>query len=473
MQKDRVDIEIKAAMRRSEIQEKLEWLKSDDPQHRKVAVQRLGELQAAPESILPLLGDTDVIIRADAATALGKCNNVVSGNLRAEIISHLIGMLNDPGNRVVSSAVWSLGMLNAKEATPEIRGLLNEKGHNVVHASIVALARLDDHASIEPIMAFLESHSDNLKQAAWHALGVLNHTPIIPLLLKNLQTSLEQHPLSPAAFALVREYIDICKRMKIKLSAPLLVQVALNEIGLRTKAADALLDLDIANFPVELLELLNDPNAELRAAILGLIYQTHYPIPHLRVRKFLHDEASNVRLQALDLVAIGQDSEAIPTVRFLCYRDTKTYVRAKSIVSLVKLIGLNALPDLHALAFDEKFAVRAAVVSSLGSLGPDLPDRAISILEHLHNNEETRDIADTILQTLTDPKTSLKPLDPPKSWLPFPDNWAVGQPEYLIACTQWLNAIGQAEFDSEHIEEALAAQTALSTLITLLSREGK
>lgn len=470
---DKFGDESKEAIRESEIQKNMEWLESGDPSQRKSAIKRLGDLLAKPEAIPSFLGDTDLEVRVEAANALSNFGDVVSGDLRSEIIGHLIGALNDPSSRIISSAVRALGILQAKEAIPEIRELLDEKEFHVVRSAIIALARLEDHTSLERILSFLDSPLGHLKQVAWRAVGFYNYTPVISKLLSSLRKALEQHPLSPREYPLVSEYIDVCKRLRVKAATPMLIQIVQTEVGLRTKAVSALLALEVEKFPLELLELLEDPSPRLRASILRLVYQTQHPLQHILLRKLLHDESQGVRLGALDVVCQTQDTRSIPTVRYLCYRDPNMRVRAKAVETLVKLAGLKALPDLHALAADNQPVVRFSVANSMGNLSVPLPNQAIAILEYLRNDDQivVQKVADAMLKSPPDHNVPLGPFTLPRSASSPPDDWNVTRSDFLAACIQWYSKLAKPELIDESSEEIFDLQSALALLIAALSRD--
>jgi HEAT repeat protein len=461
----------KPAMRQAEIEKNLQGVNSPDPRERYEAVKRLGELHAAPEVILRFMGDVNLSTREAATNALGNFEGDNLGELRPEVLMHLGGALTDKNNFMVSAAVRSLGRLHACEFIPEIRKFLEEKDRHLVRTTLIALGKLEDRESLETIEKFLDPPSSiRIRMAAWQTIALLNYTPAIPKLLAAMQSLLEKQPLAYMSFGTMEGYIAICKKMKVEESAPLLIKIIQSEIGLRTTSLDALSNLGLNAFPVELLPLLDDPNPELRAALLRLIIQTHYPVPPLRVRRFLHDKSEKVSMAALDLVCQLHDSGAVSTVRYLCQHSTKVYLRARAIAALVKLIGLQSIPDLQIFAFDESLPIRLAVAQSLGGLGSVLPDQALAILEFIRNDKAVRETVESILRKLDDYKTSPEPLQRPKPWLPFPDPWIVTRSDFLTACTQWKTALDQAEIATEHADEVLEIQSALIELITRLNK---
>jgi hypothetical protein len=233
---------------------------------------------------------------------------------------------------------------------------------------------------------------------------------------------------------------------------------------------NALLGLELETFPEELLGLLDDPNPRLRATLVRLMSQTGYRIPGNHIYKLLNHKGIKVRLGTLDLVCQVRETACVPTVRFLCYRDPALPVRSKAIAALVDLTGIRALPDLQALAFDAHPAVRAAVASSIGKMGVPLPAQAISILEHLRNDDETREVAESVLRTLPEPGVAAEPLETPGLPLPLPDPWTVTRQDFLTACIEWHDTLGKAALDGQDADEALAVQSALSSLIVALGR---
>ena len=103
-----------------------------------------------------------------------------------EVISSVLPLLKDPNKNIRTTAVNTLTVLQAKEATPKIRSLLQDKEVTVRLAVIAALAKLQVKEAIPNLVFFIKNGDPKIRIGTMNALLDLQGTEaihtIVPLL---------------------------------------------------------------------------------------------------------------------------------------------------------------------------------------------------------------------------------------------------------------------------------------------------
>jgi methylthioribose-1-phosphate isomerase len=106
--------------------------------------------------------------------------------------------------------------------------------------------------------------------------------------------------------------------------------------------------------------MLDDPNPELRASLVGLIEKADHRPATERIRLLLHDSHVEVRKAALAAVTAWRDTEMLETVRTMAFSDANSFLRPQAVQSLVEIAGSAAAQaDLAKLLTDTNAKVRA------------------------------------------------------------------------------------------------------------------
>jgi HEAT repeat protein len=133
------------------IQEQRERLSSSDPEERRDAVTRLGNLHVAEASraAVPALSDSAPVIRATATKAVLSLDP-------NESVAVLLPLLKDKDEFVRREAAYALGRTRSRSATAALsEQLLNDKEDGVRAAAAVALGDIADEAAVVSLVGTL------------------------------------------------------------------------------------------------------------------------------------------------------------------------------------------------------------------------------------------------------------------------------------------------------------------------------
>jgi HEAT repeat protein len=451
------------AERQETIRKNVGDLSSPNPRARSEAAKRLGQLQAEPGSLLEALNDQNGFVRAAAAEALGHA----AGEMRMEVIDHLLSAIDDSNDYVSSAAIRSLGFLNAESARSQIIAFLEVSNPHIVQSAILSLARLGPPDLAERLACFLDSDNKYLREAAAQAVWMLNYRAAVPKLLTNLQAGLPLKELDDIRLA--RGYIDALARLQERKAIPLLTEIAQNEVGLRSVAVQALIDLNAESASPILAPMLSDPSSNLRMRLIKLIVKSDYRKALPAIRPLLKDTASEIRQSALDVISQWKDLASVEQVRWMCYHDPNPYVRPQAISSLVNLLESESLQDLLSLANDQNTLVRRAVAAGLGKMN-NLSPEAVVALNRLAADEQVAEIAQTALSSHYSTPTATLPLQPSPLFEPLiPEELHQDIPVLMAALERWQAALS-TQLDSLTLDQIADIDAALTTLIVVLRR---
>jgi HEAT repeat protein len=393
-----VDRAYRQVEREAEIAQKKIALTSRNPRLRVEAAKRLGELHSGAGELIDALNDSNSMVRAAVAQALGNAAVDVGPELYQGAINSLMASIDDANDFVCSAAIQSLGKLKVEESREQITACLDDPNPHVVEAAILALARLGPPEVAGRLVGFLESENDWLQAAAVRAVGMLEYAPAGPHLVAILQKGLGKLPEERLDF-LLSQAIQSIARLRVLEAVPILVQVARQEVGLRTKAAQALIELDAAEAAPLLIDMLADPGNSLRFTLLKMMVKARY-LPALPViRSLLDDPNTQIRQAALEAVLVFRDAVSVKRIRQICFLDSNPFLRVRAVNSLVILVGNDALRDLRKLAGDSNTYIRQAVAQNLGLLEP-LPAEAGHILVSLVNSDPSPLVVETARDVL-------------------------------------------------------------------------
>src|SRR5205814_4103683 len=167
------------------------------------------------KDVLPLLRDTDPVMRATAAEALGRMKSPRVG-------AALVGALTDRNDAVRRAAVSALADLRERSAVAPLEGLLlNDPDAEVQRKCARALGDLRASRSLDPLARALGDPDVEVQRAAANAIGELEDVTRAPAALVRATTSPDQdlrprhHPplvplrvLAPAPTLLRRQSDD-------------------------------------------------------------------------------------------------------------------------------------------------------------------------------------------------------------------------------------------------------------------------
>ncbi len=374
-----------------EIEQSLKLAQSRNPRDRSYAAKRLGELRADPDLLIGLMEDPNGFVRSAAAEALGRSVELPA----PEVVSHLLTAIDDNNNYVCAAAVNSLGLLQAENAINQVEACLDDTQPIVVQAAILALARIDPE-KIKPRLAeFIRSDEYLIHLAATRVCGWLHYYDCAEIILDALKTFMASN--DHFDLKLPKIYIEVLARLNMTKAIPTLVEIAEHEVGLRGVAVEALVEMNAEEAAAILTPLLRDPSNRLRRNLIEMMMQANYEAAMPLVRPLLRDNAITVRETALAAVSKWRDMVSVEDVRDIAFNDPNPFVRPQAVITLVKLLGQGALPDLVDLAEDLNVHVRRAVAQNMANI-PRLDSAGKSALIKLANDEDTSDFTHEALQ---------------------------------------------------------------------------
>ena len=453
--------EIRQLERQREINRCLIELRSNNPHHRSTAARRLGEIKAEPETLLSVLDDPNGFVRSAAAEALGHAASQVT----PEIVEALLSAIDDSNDYVCAAAISSLGLLRAQDATDQLLPCLDDRNPLVVQAAILALARLSPPGMAEKLASFLDSDNYPIHLAATRAVSLLGYRAGGEPIRARLETLIKDPGRQDLKLA--RLYIDTLVKLETRSAIPLLIEIARNEIGLRSAAVEALIALNVEEAAPVLAPLLSDPSYKLRRYLVELMVRSNFKAALPFVRPMLKENAITLRETALAAISHWQDKASVDTVRWMCYHDPNPFVRPQAINTLVSLVGEEAVADLIALAQDVNLQVQRAAIYHLARTHL-LPPEGRAILNRLALNPDLSEAVQAALaaQPLVPGATATETV-PAIPLIPGP---ILADLDYLLDRLQTWQAdlpVNSREID---LNELARIDEALSTLIYIIKR---
>ena len=446
--------------KQEEIEHSLNLIQSRNPRDRSFAAKRLGELKARPDILMSLMDDPNGFVRSASAEALGRSVELPA----PEVVSHLLAAIDDPNNYVCAAAVNSLGLLGAKQAVDQVEICLDDPHPIVVQAAILAMARIDPSRIKKRLLEFLQADEYLTHLAAARACGWLNHEPCGPFILQSLENFMELEDRQD--LKLPKIYIEVISRLNMTEAIPTLLDIAEKEVGLRGVAVEALVEMNAEEAASILSPLLSDPSNRLRRNLIEMMMQADYEAALPLIRPLLKDSAITVRETALAAVSKWNDKVSEEDVRNIAFNDPNPFVRPQAVITLAKLLGQEALPDLVDLSDDLNLHVRRAVAQGMAELDYLTP-QAKAALIRLANDEDTAEFTREALDLhdLSTIHPMLHVEEAPS--VPVPEELRPRSPLLLDLLESWQEALPDLQKDFE-LEELSEVDQALSTLIVYL-----
>jgi HEAT repeat protein len=409
-----------------------------------------------------MMDDPNGFVRSASAEALGRSVELPA----PDVVSRLLAAIDDPNNYVCAAAVNSLGLLKATEAVHQVETCLEDIHPIVVQAAILAIARIDPSRIKDRLLEFLQSDEYLIHLAAARACGWLTHVPCGSYILQSLQDFMKLEDQQD--LKLPKLYIEVLSRLQMKEAIPTLVEIAEHEVGLRGVAVEALVEMNAEEAASILSPLLSDPSNRLRRNLIEMMMQADYDAALPLVRPLLKDSAITVRETALAAVSKWGDIVSAEDVRQIAFNDPNPFVRPQAVLTLTKLLGQDALPDLVALSEDLNLHVRRAAAQSMAVLDY-LTSEAKSALLRLAMDEDTAEFTREALEVHD--LSAIRPMPPveQKMKAPVPEELQTKSGSLLTLLESWQEALPdlQRDFDLKELSEV---DQALSTLIVHLRR---
>jgi len=459
--------------REAEVAQKIIALTSKNARLRAEAAKRLGELHEGTPALLVALQDSNSMVRAAAAQALGSTAQAASEDTYQEVTDSLMAAIDDPNDFVCSAAIHSLGQLKVLDSQEQILCCLVDTNPHVVEAAIIALARLGSVEVAESLVPFLDSDNEWIQAAAVRAMGMLEYTSSGPQLMTILQTGLGKN-IEDRHDLLLSHTIQAIAKLGVQEAVPLLTQIARHEVGLRSRAVYALIELNAISAAPILIDMLADPGSSLRCTLIRMMMRMEYHPALPIIRNMLNDQSLQVRQTALEAIVSMKDLGSLRKVRQLAQADSNPYLRIRAVNGLVSLLGIDAMQDLRVLSEDVNTFVRQAVALNLGTFDP-LPSSGRRILVRLAEQDDSPLITEQAREILArypvewqDDDREVEPVDLLQGLVP--ESIQEETEKLLELLERWQTSLGTL-VGSKKPEELNKTDQALSTLIDLLERQ--
>jgi HEAT repeat protein len=232
-------------------------LHDSDKGTREAAALSLGILggTVVTKELVAALQDPDADVRGAVATALGKVGNAQDGKA-------LIPLLADESSEVRNRTLQALAVLKVKEAGPALREMYEANRRNELGLKTLGtLSRIGDPTQAEVFLQLVQDPDPAKKCLAVEGLGRISDASRLPGFKKDYQRERNEEVRLAYSFALTlmgdRAFLDT-----IVLSLP--------SRTLGTRSRDYILEMGRDILP-ELYPYLNDPDANIRAALCDII----------------------------------------------------------------------------------------------------------------------------------------------------------------------------------------------------------
>lgn len=363
----------------------------EDSQLRNAAMLILKEISSEAVPLLkPLLYDKDDDIRKFAVDIIchaGKCNY-------PEILLEILR--NDPNPNVRASAAKAIGVLDYKEATPElIKALQDEEW--VCFSVLEALSLIKDESSVIDIAMLLDSDSLAIRYAAVETLGLMGYKSAKDYLIKHfLKSGFIERVAIVKSLVLIGEVPNLPDIYKFLLEL-------LKSDDLKDKDI-ALNGLRIINDSKAIPEIINiagsidpsDPDSEdflysVRSVLSSFGCEDEFikivDDPNIRYRG---------KVIAIDILGILRCKKAVPSLVNLLKTDIRDIKRA-SINAIGEIKDPETIPVLIDSIESEDGHIRRSALSALGKIGDK--NSFEPILKHL-KKEIYKDVLEEAIKAL-------------------------------------------------------------------------
>jgi HEAT repeat protein len=263
-------------------------------------------------------------------------------------------------------------------------------------------------------------------------------------------------------------YIEVLARLDMHEAIPDLLEIAEKEVGLRGVAVEALVEMNAEEAAAVLSPLLSDPSNRLRRNLIEMMMQADYDAALPLVRPLLRDNAITVRETALAAISKWQDRVSVSDVRNMAFNDPNPFVRPQAVLTLTKLLGQEALPDLVDLAEDLNVQVRRAVAQSLVEVDYLTPAGKAALIK-LANDEDTAAFAQDALAAHDLSAIHPRIVHEASVEVPVPEDIRQETRMLLNLLEKWQQALPKLRRNF-NLEEISEVDQALSTLIVYLRK---
>ncbi len=385
-----------------EVEGLLLLLKSERPEAREFACERLGRLHAsgALDNLIAALSDRDARVREKAADALGRIGDARAGEPLLKRFTHQDEKPKGRSTNARAAMARSLGRLGEKRAVDPILEALKDKSYWVRLAAIEAAGRLGDARAVDLLMPMLDAKQAEVVARAVRSLGQLKARTAYPKV-----AALLDHNNAAVRSAVIEALGGLGDPRAV---TPLTrILSGENDRRVRVRAARALGELGSPAAAPALRAVLEDKSHDLCAAAAGSLRQLKDPAGMEALRRLFrehaefshsHPVASAIaelgdegfsmimkglanpdrdarRLRSNAALATGFVGERCLDASLLQLKSPKRELRQAACLALYHNHSEKSVPALGAALRDPKSGVQREAADALAAIGrPAVPE---------------------------------------------------------------------------------------------------
>lgn len=312
--------------------------------------------EKAVDTLIQALSHPDFYIRCQSAIVLGNMNI-------GKAVGPLIQALSDENSWVRRNAAEALGIICDERAFPALIHVLSDQDTYVGYRVAEALGKINNERAANHLILALSSQDSYTRYFTVGALGKINGSEKVLYALVRALSDHEANVRSKAAEAL--------GNINHEKAAESLIQVLCDKSPeVRSSAAKALGKIGNGTVVNSLIQALSDQNSDVRyraAEALGKIGGERAIIFLITA---LFDQNSSVRSYSAEALGkIGDEKVVDSLVQSLF--DQYSYIRSKVAEALGKIGGGKAIDLLIRVISDQHKDVRSSVAEALGKIGSE------------------------------------------------------------------------------------------------------
>jgi HEAT repeat protein len=337
----------------------------------------------------PLLTDKDDDIRKFAI-------DIICETKKCDYPEALSGILkNDPNPNVRASAAKALGILNYREALPELLNALEDEEW-VCFSALESLGMMKEESSIRQITYLLDAPSDAIRYAAIEALGDIGSQLAADSLISHFEKAKDFEKT-----AIVKSLVLLGVTPSIGMYDSLMDMFengGLNDKLIALKGITALKEKKAISKVVDIAGSLDPSESENE----DIIFAVKDAIKSFGCIDELIDIVASASIKfrgkviAIDVVGGLKCKKAIPHLIKLLETDVRD-VRRASIKALCEIKDRNATPTLIDALNDYDGHIRRIAVSALGRIGDKA---AFEPIANLLSQEKYEDVIEEAVKAL-------------------------------------------------------------------------
>jgi HEAT repeat protein/beta-lactamase regulating signal transducer with metallopeptidase domain len=291
---------------------------------------------------------------------------------RAQIVTSLIGAVNDADVSVRTNAIRALGSLeDPRSVAALIQALRTDQDADVRKVAAWALGQIEDRAAVPALMEAMQGdRSVEVRRTATWALGQIEDPAAVDALGRAMRDA-DAEVRQTAVWAL--------GQIEDRRAVPALTGALRDgDAETRAQAAWALGQIEAKEAVPALSAAMRDSDANVRATVVWALGQIEAPEAVPALSAALRDGDVATRRQAAWALGQIENESAIGVLGTALQNDADAEVRTTAAWALGQIENAAAIPALSAGLRDRVAAVRAQAAWAIGQTEPDRAPEALT-----------------------------------------------------------------------------------------------